>query len=82
MAMILVLAVISVPWGWYARSKAAKLTNDATSTPNQSTQSAPTASESVAPTTNLSQPSGASSTSTDQPAKSEPGDQERAKDKK
>src|SRR5580765_127253 len=24
MAMILVLAVISVPWGWYARSKAAK----------------------------------------------------------
>jgi hypothetical protein len=82
MAMILVLAVISVPWGWYARSKAAKLTNDATSVPSQSTQSAPTANDSVAPTANMAQPSSTSSTSSDQPAKSEPGDQERAKDKK
>jgi hypothetical protein len=82
MAMILVLAVISVPWGWYARNKAARLSNDAINTQSKSTQPAPAASESVNPPANMAQPSSTISTSAEQPVKTEPGAPERAKDKK
>jgi hypothetical protein len=62
-AVALIVGVIAVPWGWYARSKATKLTNEAQSAPLQTSQPAaqtatanetpvaPVASESVVPQT-------------------------------
>jgi hypothetical protein len=40
-AVALIVGVIAVPWGWYARSKAARLANDAQTVPAQNSQSAP-----------------------------------------
>ncbi len=37
-AVALIVAVIAIPWGWYARSKAARLANEATSLPVENTQ--------------------------------------------
>jgi hypothetical protein len=37
-AVVLVIAVVAVPWGWYARSKAAKVTPDAQKVTTDSTQ--------------------------------------------
>ena len=39
-AVVLIVAVIGVPWGWYARSKAAKLANEAKSVSPQNAQPA------------------------------------------
>lgn len=62
-AVALIVGVIAVPWGWYARSKAAKLANAAQTVPAQNfqpatqpataneTRAAPAASESVVPST-------------------------------
>ena len=40
-AVALIVGVIAVPWGWYARSKAAKLANEAQAVPTQNSQPAP-----------------------------------------
>jgi hypothetical protein len=40
-AVALIVGVIAVPWGWYARSKAAKLTNEAQTVPAQTSLLAP-----------------------------------------
>jgi hypothetical protein len=40
-AVALIVGVIAVPWGWYARSKAAKLANEVQTVPAQNTQPAP-----------------------------------------
>lgn len=37
-AVVLIVAVIGVPWGWYVRSKAAKLANEAKASPAQNSQ--------------------------------------------
>lgn len=37
-AVVLIVAVIGIPWGWYARSKAAKLANEAKASPAQNSQ--------------------------------------------
>ena len=37
-AVVLIVAAVGVPWGWYARSKAAKLANEAKAASTQSTQ--------------------------------------------
>jgi hypothetical protein len=37
-AVALIVGVISVPWGWYARSKAAKLANEEQTVPTQKSQ--------------------------------------------
>ena len=62
-AVALIVGVIAVPWGWYARSKAAKLANAAQTVPAQNSQpgtqpvtanetpAAPAASESAVPST-------------------------------
>jgi hypothetical protein len=62
-AVALIVGVIAVPWGWYARSKAAKLANAAQTAPAQNSQpatqpvtanetpAAPAASESAVPST-------------------------------
>jgi hypothetical protein len=62
-AVALIVGVIAVPWGWYARSKAAKLANEAQTVPAQNSQpamqpvttnetpAAPAASDGVAPST-------------------------------
>jgi hypothetical protein len=62
-AVALIIGVVAVPWGWYARSKAAKLASAAQTVPAQNSQpaapplttnetpTAPEASESVAPST-------------------------------
>jgi hypothetical protein len=62
-AVALIVGVIAVPWGWYARSKAAKLANAAQTAPTQNSQPAtqpvtanetpaiPAASESAVPAT-------------------------------
>ena len=62
-AVALIVGVIAVPWGWYARSKAARLANEARTAPVQNSQPAaptqtanetpvaPVESESVVPTT-------------------------------
>ena len=39
-AVVLIVAVIGVPWGWYARSKAAKLANEAKASSTQNSQPA------------------------------------------
>jgi hypothetical protein len=64
-AVALIVGVIAVPWGWYARSKAAKLANAAQSVPAQTSQSdpqpvvtnetpaMPAASDSVLPSTSV-----------------------------
>ena len=39
-AVALIVGVIAVPWGWYARSKAARLANDAQTAPVQNSQPA------------------------------------------
>jgi cytoskeletal protein RodZ len=54
-AVALIVGVIAVPWGWYARSKAAKLANEAQTTP-AATQSA---------SQPVQQPEATSQTSTD-----------------
>jgi len=53
-AMILVLAVIAVPWGWYARSKAAKAANEANASTPETAQ--PAVENSAAPTTEAVSP--------------------------
>jgi hypothetical protein len=62
-AVALIVGVIAVPWGWYARSKAARLANEAQTVPAQNSQpvpppvtaneppAAPAASDSVVPET-------------------------------
>jgi hypothetical protein len=40
-AVALIVGVISVPWGWYARSKAAKLANEEQTVPTQNSQPPP-----------------------------------------
>jgi hypothetical protein len=48
----LIIGAIAVPWGWYARSKAAKLANEAQTVPSQNSQPAAqplTTNETVAP---------------------------------
>jgi hypothetical protein len=62
-AVALIVGVIAVPWGWYARSKAARLANEAKTLPLQNSQPAaqtatvnetpvpPAASDSVLPAT-------------------------------
>ncbi len=62
-AVALLIGVIAVPWGWYARSKAARLANEAQTVPAQNsepasqpvttneTSAAPATSDSVAPAT-------------------------------
>ena len=62
-AVALIVGVIAVPWGWYARSKAARLANAAPTVPAQNSQpatqsvttdetsAAPVASDSVVPAT-------------------------------
>jgi hypothetical protein len=40
-AVALIVGVIAVPWGWYARSKAARLANEAQAVPAQNSQPAP-----------------------------------------
>ncbi len=62
-AVALIIGVIAVPWGWYARSKAARLANEAKTAPSQNSQpvtqalttnetpAAPEASDSVSPST-------------------------------
>lgn len=62
-AVALIIGVIAVPWGWYARSKTAKLANAAQTAPAQNSQAAaqpvianetpatPAASESTVPAT-------------------------------
>jgi hypothetical protein len=40
-AVALIVGVIAVPWGWYARSKAARLANEAQTAPAQNSQPAP-----------------------------------------
>ena len=62
-AVALIVGVIAVPWGWYARSKAVRLANQAPVVPAQNSQAAtqsvttneapatPAASDSVVPTT-------------------------------
>ena len=62
-AVALIVGVIAVPWGWYARSKAAKVTNAVQTVPAQNSQpatqpedanetlAAPAASESAVPST-------------------------------
>jgi hypothetical protein len=62
-AVVLIVGVIAVPWGWYARSKAAKLANGAQTVPVENSQpatqpvvtnetpAAPVASESTVPST-------------------------------
>jgi len=50
-AVALIVGVIAVPWGWYARSKAARLANVAQTSPRQNSQPAPqplTANEALA----------------------------------
>jgi outer membrane murein-binding lipoprotein Lpp len=50
-AVALIVGVIAVPWGWYARSKAAKLANEVQTVAKQNSQPAPepaTANESPA----------------------------------
>jgi hypothetical protein len=42
-AVALIVGVIAVPWGWYARSKAAKLANGAQTAPVENSQPAPQA---------------------------------------
>jgi hypothetical protein len=37
-AVALIIGVIAVPWGWYARSKAARPANEAQTTPSQNSQ--------------------------------------------
>jgi hypothetical protein len=39
-AVALIVAVVAVPWGWYARSKAAKVATDARPVPTQASQPA------------------------------------------
>jgi hypothetical protein len=39
-AVVLIIGAIAVPWGWYARSKAAKLANEAQTVPSQNSQPA------------------------------------------
>jgi hypothetical protein len=39
-AVALIVAVIAVPWGWYARSKAARMANDTQTAPVQNSQPA------------------------------------------
>jgi hypothetical protein len=39
-ALALIVAVVAVPWGWYARSKAAKMANETSMAPAQDTQPA------------------------------------------
>ena len=39
-ALALIVAVVAVPWGWYARSKAARLANETSMAPAQNTQPA------------------------------------------
>jgi hypothetical protein len=39
-AVALIVAVIAVPWGWYARSKAARMANDTQTAPAQNSQPA------------------------------------------
>ena len=58
-AVALIVGVIAVPWGWYARSKAAKLTNEVQTTP-AATQPAPEPAPQPAP-----QPDATNQTSTD-----------------
>jgi uncharacterized protein DUF4388 len=51
-AVALIIGAIAVPWGWYARSKAAKLANEAQTVPSQNSQPAAqplTTNETVAP---------------------------------
>lgn len=59
-AVVLIVGVIAVPWGWYARSKAARLANEAQTVPAQDSQptpqplianETPAASDSVVPET-------------------------------
>jgi hypothetical protein len=62
-AVALIIGAIAVPWGWYARSKAAKLANEAQTVPSQTSQpeaqalttnetaAAPEPSDSVSPAT-------------------------------
>ena len=49
-AVALIVAVIAVPWGWYARSKAGRLANEAKTLPVENTQPS-TASSSTTETT-------------------------------
>ena len=52
-AVALIIGVIAVPWGWYARSKAARLANEVQTSPSQSSQpgtQALTTNETPAPT--------------------------------
>ncbi|MDX6497792.1 MAG: hypothetical protein QOG23_1052 [Blastocatellia bacterium] len=39
-AVVLIIGAIAVPWGWYARSKAAKLANEAQTVPSHNSQPA------------------------------------------
>jgi uncharacterized protein DUF4388 len=59
-AVALIIGAIAVPWGWYARSKAARLANEALTVPSQASQpaaqpatknDAPEPSDSVSPAT-------------------------------
>src|SRR6267378_3046764 len=40
-AVVLIVGVIAVPWGWYARNKTARLANEAQTVPAQNSQPAP-----------------------------------------
>ena len=60
-AVVLVIAVIGVPWGWYAHSKAAKLANETKAVPAQTSQAS-------APSTSANQTEAApAASSTSQP---------------
>jgi hypothetical protein len=47
-AIVLIVGVIGLPWGWYARSKAAKLSNAAQTAPADNSQTAPEPSNTIA----------------------------------
>ena len=65
-AVVFIIAVIGVPWGWYARSKAAKLANEAKASPAQNSQA-------TSQTVNEQSSASPAASETNQPAPSSDG---------